>query len=912
MATVTAAADPQRVRRARAAGRNGIEAIEVSDDHRVLRVSFLGPAPPVRPSDVRIDGGTRVTGLTVVGVHPCAPDDPDLDHELDLTVSRPGDASTYTLSLVDPDDSFDNRLSRLDFSFMAGCPSDLDCAPVPECPPPGFDEPAISYLAKDYASFRQLILDRLALIMPGWTERHIPDVGVMLVELLAYVGDYLSYYQDAVATEAYLGTARKRISVRRHVRLIDYPMHDGCNARTWVRVGVTQTVSIDPADIFFVTRLDGDPKPGLTARQLADQPDSTYLVFEPIGQAPLALSQPHNDIPFWTWGDVEAGLPAGATSATLQDRELDLHPGDVLILEQEQGHRQAVRLTRVTKSVDELAGQPVVDIEWAAADALTAPLCLSTVGGPPDCKVVTPSIAHGNVLLVDSGRSVTELIPGPAVTDVSPGCAGPGDPLDPVPVEQPADRRLSGYPVTRSSSFPLPALVGAGQSAALALIPGRVHRRMRALLRQTSNGRPLDKEQIAEIRVVYGDRAMNWPRSRRTEPATAQAAALHRLLATPGLLAKKTRWLDDLGRRARAGLLLGPDQIAEVREAWGDDYAKGLDANGNAFAGPASGALQQDPHDAAPAVQLATDPDGVVWTVRRDLLDSGPDDRDVVAETDDDGAVHLRFGDGELGRIPAPGTAFRARYRVGNGVEANVGQGTIGHLVFRTGDDPSIVQLVDNPFPAQGGTDPQPLADVRQMAPYAIRHGLRRAVTADDYATLAGRLPGIQRAVAGLRWNGSWFETAVAVDPLGTEEPDDALLEAVREGIFRYRRIGHDLVAVRARYVPLLLRLRLCALPDYPRGAVEGALRTVFGTFFAPDNQTFAADIEVSRLVALAQAVSGVSEVDFLRFERFGEGDHGELTRGCLRLGPLEIARLDNDPSRPENGQLQFVMGGGR
>ena len=97
-------------------------------------------------------------------------------------------------------------------------------------------QPEINYLAKDYASFRQLILDRLALVMPRWQETHVPDLGIALVELLAYVGDYLSYYQDAVATEAYLGTARQRISVRRHVRLVDYAMHEGCNARAWVTV----------------------------------------------------------------------------------------------------------------------------------------------------------------------------------------------------------------------------------------------------------------------------------------------------------------------------------------------------------------------------------------------------------------------------------------------------------------------------------------------------------------------------------------------------------------------------------------------------------------------------------------------------------------------------------------------------
>ena len=74
--------------------------------------------------------------------------------------------------------------------------------------------------------------------MPQWQERNPADLGVALVELLAYVGDHLSYQQDAVATEAYLGTARRRVSVRRHARLVDYPMHDGCNARAWVQVQV--------------------------------------------------------------------------------------------------------------------------------------------------------------------------------------------------------------------------------------------------------------------------------------------------------------------------------------------------------------------------------------------------------------------------------------------------------------------------------------------------------------------------------------------------------------------------------------------------------------------------------------------------------------------------------------------------
>ena len=92
--------------------------------------------------------------------------------------------------------------------------------------------------------------------MPDWAERNPADLGVALVEVLAYVADHLSYRQDAIATEAYLGTARRRVSVRRHARLVDYPMHDGCNARTWLHV-----------------RLDEANAPGTGLRLRARRPD---------------------------------------------------------------------------------------------------------------------------------------------------------------------------------------------------------------------------------------------------------------------------------------------------------------------------------------------------------------------------------------------------------------------------------------------------------------------------------------------------------------------------------------------------------------------------------------------------------------------------------------------------------------
>ncbi len=64
-----------------------------------------------------------------------------------------------------------------------------------------------------------LALAMAALVAAAYRRRQ--ELGVALVELLAYVGDKLSDAQDAAASEAYLDTARRRISVRRRGRLVD-------------------------------------------------------------------------------------------------------------------------------------------------------------------------------------------------------------------------------------------------------------------------------------------------------------------------------------------------------------------------------------------------------------------------------------------------------------------------------------------------------------------------------------------------------------------------------------------------------------------------------------------------------------------------------------------------------------------
>ena len=83
-------------------------------------------------------------------------------------------------------------------------------------------EPAISYTSKDYASFRRLMLDVKRNRIPEWTSESPNDLGVAILEAVAYQGDILSFYGDRIANEAFLSTATSRAAVLDIARMLDY------------------------------------------------------------------------------------------------------------------------------------------------------------------------------------------------------------------------------------------------------------------------------------------------------------------------------------------------------------------------------------------------------------------------------------------------------------------------------------------------------------------------------------------------------------------------------------------------------------------------------------------------------------------------------------------------------------------
>ncbi|MDR3692457.1 MAG: baseplate J/gp47 family protein [Fimbriimonas sp.] len=759
-----------------------------------LEAHFVHPIVPVGDWSrmVLIEGGVRFPAPKVVSAVAAG---------LVLTVKVSGDtdASTYTLKLVksrlstDPPDHIDAILSKVSFSFRVLCPSDFDCQPDLNCEDGPPKTAYIDYLSKDYSSFRRLMLDRIGALLSDGFDTNAADPAVTIVEVLAYAADQLSYYQDAVSTEAYLGTARLRTSMSRHSRLLDYRIDDGQNARVWMSLEISGPVDLK-AGTAFISKFD--------AGVILDQKtlDQAYLdgrfIFEAMHDA--TLLEGLNEIDFHTWGDRNCCIEAGSTTASLVNwaNRLDLlASGQLLLLEQtcdpntgvaadaDVSLRHVVRLVEdpvhVTDPliIDPLTRAPlnVVLVTWSLEDALPFSLPLSSPLGPA-------AKARGNIVLADHGYSVSE----PAVTDVD------------------------------------------------------------------SDGR---------LRLQYG-------------PVTRQARY-----------------------RTRNGSI--------IRDA--DNLPVLFDPTASAVS-----AIPLDPVDVWPQIKLPGDPP---WFAVPDLLQSDGETQRFVVETENNGVERLRFGDGIFGK-PAP-TAPRADYRVGNGSNANLGPEAIGHIV----GSQLAVRSVRNPMAAVGGRDPEPIESIRKNAPEAFKVP-HRAVTIADYEQVCLLHPEVQRAKAERVWTGSWYATRLFVDRKHGLPIDDPFKVDLRAFLESYRLANVDLEIVSPVKAPLDIAMTVCVDPSYFRSNVKSRLFEVFsnksGGFFDPDVWSFGQQIALSEVIETAMSVTGVHWVDLgptsappNRFQRLWSPSTAGLTTGVIKCDSVEIFQLDNDPSFPENGKLEFYMEGG-
>ncbi len=426
---------------------NGIDYVEYRREplNRFnIDVTFLKSAPVVATANCRVTGGVRIVDLQVVKIETVATD----PLMLRVLVDREGDFSLYVLEIDVA--GLDKERNEAVFSFKATCPSEFDCRVSRDCENDHGEEPALDYLAKDYQSFRRLMVDLIAERNPNWIERLPADLGMTLVELLAYAGDYLSYYQDAgPGTESFLDTCLHRVSAARHGRLIDYHMGQGQSAQTYIHLGAAAgTNSIAPTGTKLASKISQPLMghvlpPGLMLPASADFDRDPALAKSIVFELTLnvRVRDLHNELLIHTWGDHLCCLSRETSTLFLYADQSgtavrpQFEVGELLLIEEirspvtglggdaDPEHRQVMVIANIKDTWDDAFTSdvtggslkprsnpgdprlPLQRIDFAPASKPHFAICVSaeTVDNLPIAPV---TIVRGNIGICNHGRSV--------------------------------------------------------------------------------------------------------------------------------------------------------------------------------------------------------------------------------------------------------------------------------------------------------------------------------------------------------------------------------------------------------------------------------------------------------------------------------------------------------------------------
>ena len=105
--------------------------------------------------------------------------------------------------------------------------------------------PTIDYTAKDYETIRAAMLARIPKLTDRWTDFNPSDLGMVLLELFAGVGDLLARQLETQAGEAFLGSVQQRQNLINLCKLIGYRPDRAVAATTELRFVVERSLSGD-------------------------------------------------------------------------------------------------------------------------------------------------------------------------------------------------------------------------------------------------------------------------------------------------------------------------------------------------------------------------------------------------------------------------------------------------------------------------------------------------------------------------------------------------------------------------------------------------------------------------------------------------------------------------------------------
>jgi hypothetical protein len=252
---------------------------------------------------------------------------------------------------------------------------------------------------------------------------------------------------------------------------------------------------------------------------------------------------------------------------------------------------------------------------------------------------------------------------------------------------------------------------------------------------------------------------------------------------------------------------------------------------------------------------------GVQWTEVQSFYGQTSAAQVFVTREDDAGKTHVAFGDGVCGaRLPTGTNNVVASYRYGSGAAVPAA----GTLTAVLKPWPGLRSVV-NPVAVGGGADPDSPTQIRQLAPQSVLT-FGRAVSADDFRVIAAQAPGVTRAAAAFSFDPIQQRPRVTVW-VGDDESAVTSAGSAIAAAADPNRLPSVTAATR---IPITVSLSIVVLPKYQADTVQGA---VYSALLDPDdgllgvNQVGIGQVFFdSQIYAACLAVPGVAAVHDLEF----------------------------------------------
>ena len=146
----------------------------------------------------------------------------------------------------------------------------------------------IDYVTKDYDGFLQMMRDMIPSLTPEWTDTSDSDMGMVILQLLAYGLHVLGYYQDKAVNENILHTAQTKKAILLLSKFLGYEIQKQSPAVTTVRFYKDDTYIDKRVVVPRGTKVSTDPQLG---EQIIYETDEPLVISEGQEYGDVSVTQ---------------------------------------------------------------------------------------------------------------------------------------------------------------------------------------------------------------------------------------------------------------------------------------------------------------------------------------------------------------------------------------------------------------------------------------------------------------------------------------------------------------------------------------------------------------------------------------------------------------------------------------------